>query len=90
MLEPIQILLAAVVVILTVLLVIIGVQVFLILGEFRKALVKMNETLDDVKSTVNGTGRSIKEAVEKITSLSGLTNFLTWIVDLRRRNHERK
>lgn len=48
-----QILLIVIIAILTILLLVLGVQTFLILTEFRKTLNKTNHLLDDVKSGTN-------------------------------------
>lgn len=53
MLDSAGILLVAVIVILTILLLVLGVQTFLILRDFRKTLNKTNNLLDDVKMGSN-------------------------------------
>ena len=66
MIDPAQTVLFLVVIILTVLLVVLGVQVFFILRELRKTLEKVNLVLDDAAM--------ITESVSKpISSLSSLT-----------------
>lgn len=66
MIDPAQTALFVVIIILTVLLVILGIQVFFILRELRKTLTKVNKVLDDTSL--------ITESVSKpIASLSTLT-----------------
>lgn len=54
MLEPTQTLLLAVIIILAIILVVLGVQVFFILKDFRKTIKKANKVLDDT-GTITGT-----------------------------------
>jgi len=65
MIDLIQILLAFVIVTLTVLLFVIGLQFFQILKEFRKTVSKMNNILDD-------TGRITKSVADPIEGFSEL------------------
>jgi len=60
MTEPTQILIFAVIIILTILMVIIGWQIYLILSEIKKALVKMNKTVDNVSDFAGNIGRSFQ------------------------------
>lgn len=53
MLEPTQTLLLVVIIILAILLVVLGVQVFFILKDFRKTITKANKVLDDT-GTITG------------------------------------
>lgn len=71
--DPTQLLLFGVVAVLTALLVIVGVQVFLILREFKKTLEKMNKTMDDINY--------VSESVTK--PISGITHFVEGIRGLR-------
>ena len=65
--DPIQLTIIAVTITLTVLLVVLGVQVYLILKEIRLSLQKTNKMLDDA-GAVTGT------VSEGITSMSGFIN----------------
>lgn len=65
--DPAQALLVVIIAILSVILVILGIQVFFILREFRRALTKANKVLDDT--------RVITESVSgPLASLSTLTS----------------
>lgn len=60
MIEPVQILLFAVVIILTILMVIIGWQIFQILSEIKKMLVKTNQIVDKAGSFAENIGKSFQ------------------------------
>jgi len=66
MIDPAQTVLFLVVVILTVLLLVLGIQVFFILRELRKTIEKANKVLDD-------TGVITESVSKPISSLSSLT-----------------
>jgi uncharacterized protein YoxC len=66
MIDPAQTALFLVVIILTVLLLVLGIQVFFILRELRKTLEKANKVLDD-------TGVITESVSKPISSLSSLT-----------------
>jgi uncharacterized protein YoxC len=69
MIDPAQTALFLIIIVLTILLVVLGFQVFFVLKELRKTLDKLNKVLDDA-----GT---ITESVSKpISSLSSLTEGL--------------
>ena len=60
MVDYIQILISAVVIILTVLIVFIGVKIYQILEEVLKAMVKTNRMLDNAEGLTNDIGKSVK------------------------------
>lgn len=66
MIEPTQILFISVVTILTILMVVIGWQVFQILSEVRKMLMKFNTMVDGAVSVTGSLGKSVE-------NLSGFT-----------------
>ena len=67
MIDPAQTALVLVIVVLTILLLVLGFQVFLILKEFRKTIFKTNKLLDDA-NVVSGNFSG------SISSLSSITN----------------
>lgn len=74
MIDPTQILLFTVVTSLTVLLIIIGIQVFLILKEVRRSFQKFNKILDDT-ATVSGTvSRSVNGLSKSVDEISGFAS----------------
>jgi len=85
MFEPAQILLFIIIIILTIFLVVLGIQVFLILKDLRQTIVKTNKILDDsaeisraIKNPVMGlsntlmgikTGATFANMLRKVTDL---------------------
>ncbi|OGF98652.1 hypothetical protein A2153_04145 [Candidatus Gottesmanbacteria bacterium RBG_16_38_7b] len=75
MIEPTQILLFAVVTILTILLVFIGWQIYQIFSEIRKMLVKFNTMVDSAVNVTGNMGKSLEnlsgvsEGVKAVFSL---------------------
>lgn len=67
--EPTQVLLIVVITILTMVLTVIGVQLFLILKEIRKSVYKINQILDDTVIVSNTVASSV----------SGFSGILTGI-----------
>jgi len=80
-----QILLIGVVTVLTILLVVIGIQVFLILKEIQQSIKKTNKMLDDA-GTVSG---SIASFSGKISGLSGVAGLLSWLANRKKSSKER-
>jgi hypothetical protein len=69
MTDTIQILLTAVITTLTVLLVLIGVQIFIILGEVRKILKKTNLMFDDASKITHAVVQPVEEASSFVLGL---------------------
>ena len=67
--EPLSVVFAVVVIIISVILSIVGVQVFLVLIEVRRTLKKFNETLDSVENKVNA-------VVQPLQDLGGMAHGL--------------
>lgn len=75
MIQPMQVLLIVVVTVLTVLLTIIGVQVFFILKEIRHSVEKSNKILDDagiVSGTVSKSATTLSNSFSGLASLGGI------------------
>ena len=60
MIDPTQILLFAVIIVLTIMMVVIGWQIFQILSEIRKIFMKMNLMTDQAVSLTGNLGKSIQ------------------------------
>lgn len=75
MLDLIQILLASVIAILTILLAIIGFEIFLILKEFKKTVEKANKILDDAGRISESVATPIEQVSELLLSLRSGLNF---------------
>jgi len=88
MLNPTQILLIIVVSVLTVILAIIGMQIFYILREGRRSIEKVNKMLDDVGSITSSVAKPIINLSSSISSFSGITGLLSWI--FKKKNKEEK
>lgn len=79
MITPIQILLIVVVVTLTVILSVIGIQVFFILKEFRESMKKTNKILDDAGEISESISKPISALSNSIVGFSGITGLLGWL-----------
>ncbi len=78
--DPVRILLFIVITLLTGLLVVVGVQAFFILREFKNALGKLNKILEDAHSISSSVARPIVGAsnfIEGIKSVKGLLDLMT-------------
>lgn len=71
MTEPTAVLLAFVIVILTIMLSVIGVQVFFILREFRQTITKANKVLDDTSVISESVSKPISMVSAMVTGLRG-------------------
>jgi len=88
MIDSVQILLTVVVTTLTVLLVIIGVQVFLILKEVKKTLSRANKILDDIEVLTNSVSKPIEEAAHFFSGLKKGTDVIKFIASFFREEEE--
>lgn len=88
MIDATQILLIVVVTTLTLLLTVIGVQVFFILREVRRSIEKMNKILDDAGLVSESVAKPIVSLSSSIGSLSGLTGLLGFLTSRRRRQEK--
>ena len=79
MIDNTQLLLIAVVTVLTVLLAIIGVQVFFILREIKESIKKFNKMLDDAGTISESVARPIASLSSSITGVSGIAGLLGWL-----------
>ena len=77
MIEPTQILLFAVVTVLTIILVLIGWQIILILAEVRKMIMKFNTMVDNAVSISGSVGKSFEK-------LSGVSEGVSAVFSLFR------
>ncbi len=79
MIDNTQLLLIAVVTVLTAVLTIIGVQVFFILREIRESVRKFNKMLDDAGMISESVARPIASLSNSITGVSGIAGLLGWL-----------
>lgn len=87
MIDTVQAVLLFVIALLAILFVILGIQVFFILGELRKTLVKTNKILDEIDSLT----QSVSEPVSFISGLLFSSKTFATIANfIRRRSKEHK
>lgn len=83
--DPIQLVIISVTLVLTILIVVLGVQVFFILKEIRRSIEKMNAMLDDMQK-VTGT---VGEGVSNLGGiLSGVKAGLSIFSSLRHKGED--
>jgi len=90
MVEPAQLLLIIVVTTLTILLTVVGIQVFFILKEVRRSVEKMNKILDDAGTISESVAKPISSLSSSIGSLSGIVGLLGWLITRTKKEREKK
>ena len=85
MIDPIQALMVVVVTTLTIVLSIIGFQVFLILREVQQSVKKVNKMLDDMGKISGSIATPIASISKNLQGASGLAGVLGWFLRLRRK-----
>jgi len=88
MTESAQLLLIVVVTTLTILLTVVGVEVFLILKEVKKSVEKINKILDDAGMISESVAKPIVSASSSLGSLSGIAGLLGLIFTKKRKKKE--
>lgn len=88
MINNTQILLITVVTVLTILLTIIGVQVFFILQEIKKTIEKFNKIIDDAGVISGSVAKPIASLSNSITGVSGIAGLLGWLTKKRKKSKE--
>ena len=86
--DPTQILLIVVVTALTILLIVIGIQVFLILKEFKKTMEKLNKILADAGLISESVAKPIASFSDSIRGISGVTGLLGWLTSKRKKKNQ--
>ncbi len=89
MLSPTQILLIIVVSVLSAVLVVIGIQVFLILKEGKRSVEKVNKMLDDAGTISSAITKPIASLSNSISGLSGISGLLGWLVNRKKNNQDK-
>jgi ABC-type sulfate transport system permease component len=90
MLSPTQILIIIVVSILTVVLAIIGVQVFLILKEGKRSVEKVNKMLDDAGSISSAVTKPITSLFNSVGNFPGFGGLLGWLINRKKKREGQK
>jgi hypothetical protein len=88
MTESAQLLLIVVVTTLTILLTVVGVEVFLILKEVKKSVEKINKILDDAGMISESVAKPIVSVSSSLGSLSGIAGLLGLIFTKKRKKKE--
>jgi len=83
MIESTQVILTGVVVLLAFLLLVIGIQVFLILNEFRRSLRQFNDMIKDFKTMTGTATETLKTIAEKSTSIAGIAGLVNLFLQRR-------
>jgi uncharacterized protein YoxC len=86
MLDPIQILIVSVIVILTILLIIIGIEAFKVIKQTQKTLVRLNNVLDDVQTITSSVSVPISKISEMASGLQqgiNVVHFITKLIEKR-------
>lgn len=89
-LDPIQILVAFVIVLLTIILFIIGIQVFKILKELKITFSKINKILDDTGRITESVAEPIEEASDFVMGLKKGVEFFDTVSSFFRKRKEKK
>lgn len=88
MTDTTQILLVAIITVLTIILSAVGVQIFLILKEVRESIRKMNKVLDNVGEVSEAITKPITSLSDTITGISGVTGILSWLSGRKKKREE--
>lgn len=79
MMDSAQIVLLFVIIVLTILLLILGMQVFFILREFRKTVMKANKVLDDTSAITESISGPISTLSSLATGVKAGTSILSFL-----------
>jgi len=90
MIDSTQVILIVVVIVLTVLLSIIGIQVFFILREVQRSIQKMNKMLDDAGTISESIAKPISSLSDSITGVSGIAGLVGWLASRKKKKKEKE
>jgi uncharacterized protein YoxC len=90
MIVPAQILLVIVISVLTLLLTVIGVQVFFIFKELRHSVEKMNKILDDAGKISESVAKPFSAISGSLSSFSSLAGALGWLVNRAKKKENKE
>jgi len=88
MIESTQLLLLVVVVTMTILLAVVGIEVFLILKEFKKSVEKINKILDDTGTISESVAKPLSLVSSSLGGFSGIASLLGLIFTKRKKKKE--
>jgi len=90
MIDSTQILLIVVIVVLSILLSVIGIQVFFILREVQRSIQKMNKMLDDAGTISESISKPIASLSNSITGVSGIAGLFGWLASRKKKRKEKE
>lgn len=85
MIDPVQAVLLFVIILLTILLIALGIQVFFILRDFRRTLFHINEVLEDTETITRSVSEPVSKASEAIQGSSALVALLRLLTSRKRK-----
>lgn len=88
MVDLTQILLISVIVVLSILLLVVGIQVLFILREVQKSIQKVNKMLDDAGEISESIAKPIASLSNSITGVSGVAGLLGWLVSKKKKKEK--
>lgn len=80
-----QILLMVVITVLSILLTVVGIQVFLILKEVRESIRRLNKILGDAGEVSEAIAKPVASLSDTLTGFSGVTGILSWLVGRKKK-----
>ncbi len=86
MFDNTQVLLIVVITVLTILLTVIGIQVFFILGEVKKTIEKFNKIIDDAGVISESIAKPISSISGSIEGASGIVGLLSWLTKRKKKS----
>ena len=89
--DPAQILIIVIIIILTIFLVVLGIQVFLILKDLRVTIAKTNKILDDsaeISEAVKGPIVGVSNALMGIRTGANFANFMKKVTEMQREDDD--
>jgi len=85
MIDLAQAVLVMVVTTITVLLVVIGIQVYNILKELQETIKKANKILDDAGTVSESIAKPISSLADVLTGASGVTGLFSWLMSRKKK-----
>ncbi|HUW21295.1 MAG TPA: hypothetical protein VMW41_01370 [Candidatus Bathyarchaeia archaeon] len=90
MIDFTQAILVMVVTTITVLLIVVGIQVYNILKEFQETIKRANKILDDIGTVSESIAKPISSAADILTGATGITGLLGWLVSRKKKEKGKK
>lgn len=88
--DPIQVILVVVISVLTILLTIVGVEIFFVLKEFRRSIQKVNKILDEVQSITDSVMEPISNFSSAFSGIKAVASLLNIFSHKKHKKEEDK